>query len=79
MIVGSLTATCTTTDPMSTHATARCTRTNENDHGYHWKMLNSPVTSWKIAVATSTATDPRSIACRGPRSRGRWNSAGYVA
>ncbi len=75
-MVGSLTATCTTTEPTRTQATARCTRTNENDHGYHWKMLSSPVSSWKIAVATSTATDARSSACSGLRRRGRANRAG---
>ena len=40
---------------------------NEKLHGYQWLMLSSPVTSWKIAVATSAPMDSRSAVWRANR------------
>ena len=79
LISGYLTAMCRISAPNSSHATAKCTGTKENGHGYHWTVLSSPVNSWKTAAATRTATERRSSAWRTDLSAGHTNSRGYTA
>ena len=70
-MTGSLTATCTTRAPIAIQATAKWVERKLNDQGYHCAEFISPVVSWKIAAATSTAIESRSSAaraqCRAPR------------
>ena len=79
-ISGSLTAMCSRIAPIATQATAKCAERNEKAQGYHWEELASPVTSWKITDAISTATDSRSSRCSTASRDGfvgtAWNSRG---
>ncbi len=63
-MTGSLTATCTTRAPIAIQATAKWVERKLNSHGYHWAEFISPVVSWKMAAATSTAIESRSRPAR---------------